>query len=88
MTTKTATKTKKQVSHSILAYSSGAMQAFRFFTKEDFLQMMFDMSIEDIEKDLERFKNLEEYGICNKLKFVLQEKKRIDNFCLATLRMG
>lgn len=78
MTTKTAAKIKNKISHSILAYSSGAIGAFRFFSKEDFLHMMLDMTLEDIAKDLERFKEMEEYGICHKLKFVIEQKNLME----------
>ena len=65
--------TKKQ--NSILSFSSQATTAFRWFTNEDFLHMMSEMSLEEIQLDLERFKTLEEYEICKKIEFVLHEKK-------------
>ena len=68
MATKADPRISSKTSHSILAYSHGAITGYRFFTKEDFLHMMYDMSLEDIMKDLERFKDLEEYEICTKLK--------------------
>lgn len=79
--------TKKQ-SFSILAYSSNAVKAFRLFSKEDFLHMMSDMTLEDIALDLERFKALEEYEICHKLQYVIREKKNADNLSLDILPAG
>jgi len=78
MTTKVQSR-NKQKSHSILAYSHGATRAFRFFSKEDFLHMMCDMSLADIINDMERFKSLEEYEICNKLMFVIREKRKTED---------
>lgn len=69
----------KQLNHSILSFSSQAVTAFRWFAKEDFLAMMSDMSIHDIELDLNRFKALEEYEICKKIEFVIAEKKNAEN---------
>ena len=85
MTTKTHSSNTPKKSHSILAYSHGALTAFRFFTKEDFLHMMYDMDLEDIMMDLERFKDLEEYEICSKLKFVIREKKKTETLNVENL---
>ena len=63
-----------KIPNSILAFSSQATTAFRWFTKEDFLNMMSEMSMEEIKLDLERFKALEEYEICKKIEYVLQAK--------------
>ncbi len=83
---KKTTEFKSGISHSILAWSHQATTAYRFFSKEDFLHMMSDMSVEDIKADIERFKDLEEYEICQKIKFVLRvkenaEKVSIDSLC-------
>ena len=67
----TANKTK----HSILSYSSQATTAYRWFSNEDFLNLMSEMSFEEIRADLDRFKTLEEYEICKKINFVLQQKE-------------
>lgn len=85
MATKADPGISSKTSHSILAYSHGAITGYRFFTKEDFLHMMYDMSLEDIMKDLERFKDLEEYEICTKLKFVIREKRKTEEFSLGDL---
>jgi len=74
MSIKAEFEAEQRISHSILAFSHNAIIAYRFFTKEDFLHMMSDMSPEDIVKDLERFKKLEEYKICQKIQFVLEQK--------------
>lgn len=64
--------------NSILAFSSQATTAFRWFSKEDFLNMMSEMTKEEIQLDLERFKVLEEYEICKKIEYVLEAKKNAD----------
>ena len=63
---------------SILSYSHNATLAFRSFSKEDFLYMMSDMTIEDINRDLQRFKDLEEYEICRKIAYVIKIKIRTE----------
>jgi len=85
MSVKIDSAPKKVQSFSILAFSKQATKAYRFFTKEDFLNMMSDMSIEDIISDLERFKELEEYEICQKIQFVVKEKKKVDQIHLSYL---
>lgn len=85
MATKTNTAISEKVSQSILAFSNGAVLAYRFFTKEDFLLMMSDMAFEDIQRDLERFKDLEEYEICQKIKFVIREKQKTDSLDISSL---
>ena len=47
--------TIKKLDHSILSFSSQAVTAFRWFSKEDFLDMMSEMSMQEIQLDLERF---------------------------------
>ncbi|WP_207426240.1 hypothetical protein [Pedobacter sp. SYSU D00535] len=86
MAIKTETSVGKKVNHSILAFSHQATQAYRYFTKEDFLFMMSDMSLEDILLDLARFKDLEEYEICEKIKFVAQEKEKMESLDLISLK--
>jgi len=66
---------KVVINHSILSYSSQATTAYRWFSNEDFLNLMSDMSLEEIKADLDRFKILEEYEICKKIKFVIQQKE-------------
>ncbi|WP_207420848.1 hypothetical protein [Desertivirga brevis] len=85
MAIKLDSQPSKKISHSILAYSRGAVSAFRFFSEEDFLHMMFDMSLEDINADMKRFEELEEFEICRKLKFVIREKQRIEALSLRVL---
>ena len=63
MSKNNARDTVKKLDHSILSFSSQAVTAFRWFSKEDFLEMMSEMSMQEIELDLERFKALEEYEI-------------------------
>jgi len=75
----------KKLNHSILSFSSQAVTAFRWFSKEDFLAMMSEMSTQDIELDLERFKALEEYEICKKIEFVLAEKRNAENMSVSLL---
>lgn len=79
------TESDQRVSHSILSYSNQATVAYRYFSKEDFLFMMSDMSVEDIKSDLERFKDLEEYEICKKINFVLREKRNLETINLDSL---
>ena len=67
-----------KIQNSILSFSSQATTAFRWFSNEDFLHLMSEMSLEEIQLDLERFKTLEEYEICKKIEFVLLEKKNAD----------
>lgn len=64
----------KKIQHSILSFSNQATTAYRWFSKQDFLNMMSEMTMEEIRLDLERFKTLEEYEICKKIEYVLQEK--------------
>ena len=71
-----------QKSNSILSFSSQATTAFRWFSNEDFLHMMSEMNLEEIQLDLERFKTLEEYEICKKIEFVLHAKKNADKMDL------
>ena len=75
----------KKLNHSILSFSSQAVTAFRWFSKEDFLAMMSEMSMQDIELDLERFKALEEYEICKKIEFVLAEKQNAEKVSINML---
>ena len=70
--------TDRKTQHSILSFSNQATTAYRFFSKENFLDMMSEMSIGDIKLDLERFKNLEEYEICKKIEFVIEEKTKAE----------
>ncbi|MBC7744281.1 MAG: hypothetical protein H7096_04200 [Flavobacterium sp.] len=65
--------TDRKIQHSILSFSNQATTAYRLFSKEDFLNMMSDMNLEDIKNDLEKFKALEEYEICNKIEFVIEQ---------------
>lgn len=74
----TAPGSANKIQNSILAFSSQATTAFRWFSKEDFLNMMSEMSMEEIKLDLERFKALEEYEICKKIEFVLQAKENAE----------
>jgi hypothetical protein len=69
-----APDTASKIQNSILSFSSQATTAFRWFSNEDFLNMMSEMSIEEIKADLERCKTLEEYEICKKIEFVIKEK--------------
>ena len=64
-----------KIKHSLLSFSSQATTAYRWFSNEDFLSLMSEMSFEEIKADLERFKTLEEYEICKKIGFVLQQKE-------------
>ena len=77
----------RKIQHSILSFSNQATTAYRFFSNEDFLNMMSDMDLEDIKLDLERFKNLEEYEICKKIEFVIEEKIKSEklNVSVSTL---
>ena len=76
-------ESKKQ--NSILAFSNQATSAYESFTKEDFLNMMLEMSSEEIELDLNRFKNLKLYNICKKIQFVLREKREAEVLSLKLL---
>ncbi len=69
---------------SILSFSNQATTAYRMFSGEDFLHMMSEMSIEEISLDLERFKKLEEYEICNKLEFVIDQKKTAESLIIVS----
>lgn len=73
------------MANSILAFSHQATQAYRFFTKEDFLLMMSDMSLQEITDDLQRFKKLEEYEICKKIEYVIQIKKHTESLSINSL---
>lgn len=64
----------QQISNSILSFSNGAVMAFRFFSKEDMLSMMSDMTLTEIAADLQRFKDLKEDKICEKIRFVMDIK--------------
>ena len=64
--------------NSILSFSNQATTAYRWFSKQDFLNMMSEMTMEEIKLDLERFKTLEEYEICKKIEYVMQEKKNAE----------
>ena len=70
-----APDTANKIQNSILSFSSQATTAFRWFSNEDFLNMMSEMTLEEIKADLERFKTLEEYEICKKIEFVIKEKQ-------------
>lgn len=85
MSNNNAQDTIKKLNHSILSFSSQAVTAFRWFSKEDFLAMMSEMSMEDIQLDLVRFKALEEYEICKKIEFVLAEKKNAEKVSINML---
>ena len=85
MSIKTEFEVEHVVSHSILAFSHNATTAYRFFTKEDFLHMMSDMSMEDILQDLKRFREMEEYRICKKIMYVIEQKKAAENLLFHTL---
>ena len=78
MSKSTHPDTANKPQNSILAFSSQATTAFRWFTKEDFLNMMSEMTMEEIQLDLERFKALEEYEICKKVEYVLEAKKNAE----------
>lgn len=82
--------TDRQIQLSILSFSNQATTAYRYFTKEDFLNMMSEMNLEDVKHDLERFKNLEEYEICKKIEFVIEEKMKADslNFTVAPVHIN
>lgn len=75
MSLNNASDTANKIKNSILTYSSQATKAYRWFSNEDFLDLMSEMSLEEIKADLERFKTLEEYEICKKIGFVLQHKE-------------
>ena len=85
MSKNNARDTVKKLDHSILSFSSQSVTAFRWFSKEDFLDMMSEMSMQEIELDLERFKALEEYEICKKIEFVLDEKKNAEKVSINLL---
>ena len=78
MSPNNAPDSDKKILHSILSFSNQATTAYRWFSKQDFLNMMSEMSIEEIKLDLERFKTLEEYEICKKIEYVIQEKTTSD----------
>ncbi|WP_026897175.1 hypothetical protein [Daejeonella oryzae] len=78
-------KTNKNIQNSILSFSNLATTAYRMFSQEDFLNMMSEMSTEEIQLDIERFKNLKEDAICKKLEFVLKEKKNTELVDLSSL---
>jgi hypothetical protein len=81
----TSTADQEKTSHSILSFSGNATLAYRYFSKEDFLLMMSEMRMEDIMLDLERFKDLEEYEICQKIQFVVEEKRNTEILSLNSL---
>ncbi|MDB5014394.1 MAG: hypothetical protein JWQ25_2596 [Daejeonella sp.] len=64
----------QKISNSILSFSHGAVMAFRFFSKEDMLSMMSDMTLAEIAADLQRFRDLKEDKICEKIRFVMDVK--------------
>jgi len=64
----------QKTSNSILSFSHGAVTAFRFFSKEDMLSMMSDMTLAEIAADLQRFRDLKEDKICDKIRFVMDIK--------------
>lgn len=70
--------TDQKIHNSILSFSGQVTTAYRMFSKEDFLHMMSEMSLLEIKLDLERFKNLEEYEICKKIEFVIEEKQNAE----------
>lgn len=74
MSINNAPDSDKKIQNSILSFSNQATTAYRWFSKQDFLNMMSEMTMEEIRLDLERFKTLEEYEICKKIEYVLQEK--------------
>jgi predicted NAD-dependent protein-ADP-ribosyltransferase YbiA (DUF1768 family) len=74
MSLNNAPESDKKIQNSILSFSNQATTAYRWFTKQDFLNMMSEMTMEEIQLDLEKFKSLEEYEICKKIEYVLQEK--------------
>lgn len=74
MSINNAPDSDKKIHHSILSFSNQATTAYRWFSKQDFLNMMSEMTMEEIQSDLERFKTLEEYEICKKIEYVLKEK--------------
>jgi hypothetical protein len=74
MSINNAPDSDKKIQNSILSFSNQATTAYRWFSKQDFLNMMSEMTMEEIRLDLDRFKTLEEYEICKKIEYVLQEK--------------
>ena len=84
MPAKTQCQPLEESSHSILAFSHNATKAFRGFTKEDMLYMMFDMSLQDVIDDFKRFKNLKEEAICKKIAFVIDVKSKSENLTFNT----
>jgi hypothetical protein len=75
----------KKIMNSILSFSNQATTAYRWFSKQDFLNMMSEMTMEEIKMDLERFKALEEYEICKKIEYVMQEKKNAEKVNLSMI---
>lgn len=72
----------QQITNSILSFSHGAVIAFRFFSNEDMLSMMSDMTLIEIAADLQRFKDLKEEKICAKIRFVLDAKSTSEDLTL------
>lgn len=79
MSPNNAPDSDKRILHSILSFSNQATTAYRWFSKQDFLNMMSEMTMEEIKLDLERFKALEEYEICKKIEYVIHEKTNVEN---------
>ena len=68
----------QKLPNSILSFSGQITTGYRMFSKEDFLHMMSEMSLEEIKLDLESFKNLEEYEICKKIEYVIEVKQNAE----------
>jgi hypothetical protein len=76
----------QKTSNSILSFSHGAVMAFRFFSKEDMLSMMSDMTLAEIAADLQRFTDLKEDKICDKIRFVMDVKGESEIFSMPFIK--